>query len=549
MKGGRNGMSDNGGIAAFIAAILMLFVLAGPGFAAQQDAALPLYRDAVNLLLQGRYEEAAASLENLLKNFPSSSRAADASDKLAFCLEKLGNQRAAFLRYRETSEKWAGSLAARRSAQNAVRLARMLRQNDGDLYDQYLRGLLEGQGVASDAAARLTAISMAEIGNWNGLDRLIEGLEQGPALEQIRISELLRARGADARVRTAFIKALARSANPIVRLNALSLLSHYIDEDVVRSALVTAMRADKDPNLRSMAARSLARALDRDDVGKAFRAALQEEKSALVLMPIANLLNARGMLAEYEPAVLARLREERDPMTKVILTGMLQGAGMSSDEGLVVVQTLADNPEAGVRISALRLLQSHSDDPEIRGLFMRKLENDPNVAVRTIALNALSAQIADADVRRLVIETVKTAEDVGLVATSVKALGSQVRVPEVRRSLEDTLRSVETPVIAWQVTVALAPEFDDPEIGSLVIDKLKQPVAFEIKSAISAAMENVRVLPEGFEDLFLQEPNDALAGGYLRVIQRIKPEVAAELVKKRPLRGFTFEMRIESRKK
>lgn len=494
-----------------------------------QESSRVLYQDAIKLMFQNKYTEAIAKFDSLLINFPQSFRVADSAYNIGFCYERLGNRKEAFNRYKNVISTYSGTIAARRAMPRAIGLARSLRHTAGDEYDNFLKGSI----YFGSASARLSAMRMAELGNWQRIDLIIEAMEQGSLFEQMRASDLLRFKVNEVQVQNAFKKVLEGSKHPYVKMNALMALSRIRGDESVKNIFISMMLKEPDVNLRSNAARSLSVNIEEKSVKEAFSTVIQQEEDPLVLQVVSNIVLSDDKKEYFAPFVVKRLENEDDPMVKMVLSTSLQITKYQSPKVEVVVRSMTDNPKPEIRINALKILKPKSSDPEIQYIFIDTLKNDPNESVRIVAVNGLKDQAEDDKVREVLIEIINTTEDVSLATTSIKAVGTFVQVPKVRKDLVFTLKRAEAPIVANQIVHVLAPELRNPEVKGVIFDILRQPGKNEVKYAVAEALNeadfHVEYLSREFQDLFLHEENEQLSNFYLAFIRRADPVVAKEL--------------------
>lgn len=533
---------------------LTLVLLASNALAAPdgyQDASLPLYREAFEKMVNGNYAEAIASFEALITAFPESTRSDDAAYNIGYCLEKLNDLSEAFEQYRSVINEYPDSISAKKAERRAVSLSQRLRTTKGDPYDQFLVDLYQRE---KSHEQRRIAMRMAQIGDWRGLDLLIESLEEGSAVEQINAAELLARKVEIQKVNNALKRAMLESKNPIVRGNALRGLYRLSGNAEVREALTNVLLKDPSELLRSTAARSLGRFIDTDsDIRAAFDEAILHESHPMVLQRVLLISLHSKSADDIRKKMVARLGRDEDPMVQFMLSSAL-GEELKETENKALVEILVNNPEPMVRINALRTLQPRAEEPDIKVMFVEKLKNDPDTHVRVTALNALKGEaVKDGDVRDAVVTILRESDDAVLVTTSIHFVQRQVELPEVRNELINVLHRADQPVIAGQAAFALLPEIALPEVREVLIGRLTEPAPFEVKYAVSSALlnapsENSEYIVAALKPLYLEEKNAQLAINYLRAIQRMDPAAAAELVKKRKISGYSYEFTFEVKK-
>jgi tetratricopeptide (TPR) repeat protein len=510
--------------------VLIIAILASTIAHASQDASLLLYRDAFEQLLKGDYTAAATKFETLLSTFPDSYKAPDAAYNLGYCLEKLRNESEAFDQYTSLINNYPNSFAAMKARHKAVYLAKQLRREPGDKYDAYLSSLMQ---AANEESRRRTAIHMAEIGNWSGLDLLLEGLKEGSDFQKIRISELLRVKINVPEVKAALREAARDSKLPMVRINSLSSLISDLNQEATRDVFIEAMLNDPAGFIRTSSLSTLSRLMDDEEVAEAFEKSLAHEKDTMVLQTAATLAIRNKNSERYVSVITDRLAEEQNPMAKYILTSLLRPVIDKNEHTMVVVRNLAESPDALVRGSALRVLSERSNDPQIKILFVNKLQHDPDENVRMIALNALGDHIEEEQVLEAVVETMTEAESPGLVTISLRTLRPHAHEPIVRTQLLRTLKTVKEPFIAGQVAFVLAPQIRVREVKDTIIEVLQEPRDINLKialtDAISSSTEGAVVIAEDLKELYLSETNVNLANRYYTVIAQVDPQSANTL--------------------
>lgn len=500
-----------------------------------QDASLPLYTEARDLMMAGKYMEAAAKFEALVINFPDSTRASYSEYYLGYCWEQGGNKVKAFKQYRKALDSYPTFPLSRSFFNRCVNLAKELWQKEGDVYDQYLKSTLRGRHVSSEESRRFSAFCMAEMGNWSGIDLLIEGLDEGSTIEQFRISELLGQRMDLAKVRDALSRALANSRNEeIVRLNALRSLSRYANEGKVQNSLIRAMLEDRSDWVRSRAAFALVRYVTNKNVEDAFMKLVAEERSTFVLQPVLQTLVDRITPDKIRKSLVTRLETEKDPMVKFVITDALEHRFVFDEDAETVLERLAVSPEAHVRMNALRLLGSKSEDPDIKEIFIKRLEEDPDVNVKYIALNAIGKYASDEDVRQALLTTMNSENNIGLVTVSINALKGQVSVPEVRKLFIVKLKQgIPNPVVESQLVGVLTKEIKEPEVRSVFLHILYSPNNPQVKSAVADAFADNAVKSDfdDFKALYIKESDKQLADKYFSILYKINPKAAGTLRK------------------
>lgn len=492
-----------------------------------------IYKRARNLFFRRQYAEATALYESLLKHFPESSRASQSIYYMGLCYEKLGNTDKAFECYKKAVFDYQDTIAGKTSLQRAAAMARTMRRFKGDEYDKFLVGILNSDKF-SDDKKRYTAAVMASAGDWQGLERLLESMEKGSDIEQIRVSELLAKKSDDPRVKKMFQKALKNSDNVIVRANALYALRGTLTNGDGKKVYIAAMLDDPYFANRARAFGMLTPYYKDKEVEEGFNLALSQEKDPNNLNNFAMFYRTRYEDDKLAAIASERLKNEQNPVNKMMLTGML---GRKSNFGSMDIRTvtnLLNSPNPEVRISAVRVLEDKASNPDVRYLLVNKLKNDPSEQVRLGALNALSSEVVDDDIRAVVIDTIKTSDDTALVTTSIQVIRGQIHIKGVREQLVKTMGSKSQPIVTYQIVRTLSPEVNSREVATGFLQLLQDPKPhLDVKLAITSAFEHAeKIDPEiqpKIRDLYFAEENSALADGYFRIIKRANPEKAEEL--------------------
>ena len=513
-----------GYLATAILAACCAVAAAADALPAEQDPGVAAYHEARALLVEGRVAEAAARFESLVSAYPDSSRADDAAFYLAYCRHRLGQKHLAFTQYVSFLERYPRSILARRGLRFAIGLAQELRRADGDVYDQFMARYVRRGG--SFASRVESAIRLAQLGNWSGLDLLVRGLERGSGMQQIVISDLLRYRLDEESVRGAFERALRGSANEIVRMKAASALSRVTHLHSVREAMSEAMLRDRNELVRISAAEALSRHRDDSEVERAFGLVLSSERDPMVLIHVIESLGDGLADVGIHAQLLSRLSNEEDPMIRFAVTGALRGHVVIDSDTLPVLETLVRAPEPLVRLNTIRVLAQRTDDPHVRVVILESLENDPNIDVRMAAVSILAPHASDERVRRVLELTVENSESVSLIVSSVRALGSQAAHAEVRHVLAGMLSAPQPPVVSYDLVRVLAPYSDRPEVQDGLIYLLENAEDGNLRHVAAGSLRVVEGEPrlERLEHLYRKEENAELAALYLALIARVDPE-------------------------
>ena len=505
---------------------------------ADQDHSLVAYYDARGILNSGRVHEAALRFESLLKAYPDSPVADDAAFYLGYCWEKLDQMERAFKQYREFlgNENFTHSPRRHIVLSRAIDLAIELRQVRGDAYDEFLT-----TNYVSEISARYrleSAIRMAQVGNWQGVDLLIEGLETGDDIQKVRIIELLRFKMQEEKVRQAMERALENSSNEIVRMTAASALTRFAGIDSVRDTMRKAALHDRNRLVRVNAVHALARHISEEEVKQTFELLIRSERDPVVLRgAITAVSEENGEIKIYlKNNLIKRLEVETDPTIAMTIVDGIRHHVVLEEDPMVVAQPLFNNPVPVVRIGAIDLLANRIGNPEARYMIVRTLRNDPDVKVKIYAINALSKQTTHAEVRDVLLETASSAKDIELRSYSVKALSNLVDSEEVRANFLTLLKEHQNEYLAVDLINALAAKAEEyPEIQDAFLQlwrssdnaKLKAYSAKKLKKLTGE--ERIATLA----DLYREEQNPYILKAYYLLLARTDPQKAEEIKKEK----------------
>ena len=499
-------------------------------FSTQQDPGLPVYIEARQLLLEGKYAEAAEKFEAFLSVYNDSRRVDDSLFYLGYCRERLGQKSEAFRQYLSAIDKFGDTVASRRSFLRALDLAQQLRQKEGDVYDKFLAGNMESKTFRSYRL--FSAIRLAELGDWRGLDVILEGMETGNDALKVRIASLLGRKIGDRRVIEAFEKALSTSDNEIVRMSAAANLSRVASIKPVRLSLAKAMQVDKNEFVRLTAARTLQLHIDEKEVGQAYSYVIQHDTNPMVISTVIEILGPHIEGENLEKVIVDRIEIEQDPMTKYALMSGLRFKSEIRPPAKFFIRFLEGPAPPLMKINALNVIAPSVGEPEVRMIVLETMVNDPNGSVKRAAASHLAAYVGEDDVRNAMLTvTLENSDDVILVSTTVRALTPEVKKPEVRGRLVELLRTTESPEIAATVVTGLSTETESADVQLAFLDLIENTNSVNLKAFTLerfGKVTDVKIL-DRIEELYCKETNEGIAQLYLDVIRKADPERASRL--------------------
>ena len=496
----------------------------------QQDPGLPVYIEARQLLMEGKFAEAAEKFEAFLSAYADSRRVDDALFYLGYCRERLGQRSEAFRQYLSAIDRFGDTIASRRSFLRALELAQQLRQKEGDVYDKFLAGNVESETFRSYRL--FSAIRLAELGDWRGMDVILEGMEKSNDALKVRIASLLGRKISDRRVIEAFEKALSKSENEIVRMTAAANLARVSTIKPVRESLAKAMREDTNEFVRLTAARTLRIHIDEEEVEQAYSYAIRHETSPMVISIVMDAVAPQIEGEELEKVIVERIEIETDPMTKYALMNGLRVRPDVKPPAKFYVSFLEKQAPPLMKIKALNMLAPSVREPEVRTIVLETLENDPDGSVKVAAASHLVAYVEEADVRDAMLTvTLENSNNFYLVSTTVRALAPQAEKPEVRGKLVELLHVAESPEIASTVVDGLAILSTDAVVQNAFLDLVESSDNADLKAFTLRRFGRVSSpeILDRIEGLFRRERNEALAQLYLSLISEADPERARRL--------------------
>ena len=490
-----------------------------------QDPALNGYLEARSLLMQNRFAEAIAKFESLLAAYPTNRYADKATYYIGYCREKLGQKHRAFKRYEELLEKYSVSPHRTMAARRAVDLAQQLRQTKGDEYDQFLTKNVSNE-VTSDRSL-ISAIRLAELEDWRGLDLLAGQFERMNDFYKMRALELFRRRMDNKKVRDAVELAFETSENEIVRMTAASALSLIPEDENARKILTQALKEDENRIIRLSSANALSRHIVDEDVEKAFFHVLDKEHDPLVINIVLDGLGKRITKPEIRNVIVERLKTEDNALVHIALSDAMREIFELPDIHIDFnIESLVQNPEPAVRLNALSMLARKVDDPNVTIVFVNTLENDPDESVKITAANVLARKAHIEQVRRAFEFTIRNSNNYFLVNTAVSALGTQIEIPNVRHTMINMLDPEQPPMVTVHLATSLSHFADEPEVQDAylyVLERGFQPQVKELVAGKIKVLEGPARL-ERLERIIQIEPNRMLVELYQGLLRRVDPE-------------------------
>ena len=232
-----------------------LFALNGPPPPVPQEASSKAYREAYNQMLDERWQEAAKSFNQLLRDFPQSDWADDATFWLCYIQEKsegnLENVFDCFNRFVEAHERSEWSNDAKR---NLVRIAHQLAKEGKPEYEQMVKSL----GRNEDTEIMLTALAaLSDIGDETSVQTIIEKFD-GSANDEVRakIARILEDHAEKPMVWNKLTQIARTDSSPQVRRSAVKALAEHKTPESL-SILKELAANDRDPEVRKTAIREL----------------------------------------------------------------------------------------------------------------------------------------------------------------------------------------------------------------------------------------------------------------------------------------------------
>lgn len=522
---------------AIIVSLLAFYSNSSGGKETDQDLSIKAYYKARKLLDQGKISEAAIKFDSVLRAYPDSRIADDAAFYLGYCWEKLGQKQRAFEQYRDflREERFTGSSRRRMVLYRSFELAKELRQARGDEYDKFL----EAQFLSEKSRHyRLeSAIRLAQLGNWEGLETLTEGLKIGDDFQKIRIIELMRYRIGDVKVQEALAEALVESQNELIRMHAASILHHHADNEFVRERLTKAMLEDRNRIVRINALQALTPYLPDEKIEKAFEELIRIEKDPMIIRGAVNAVSQKGHMEKYQPELLHRIEIEEDPLVTITIVDGIRKHIEIGKNIEFVAKPLMKKAQPVVRMGAINLVSRHCDEPEVRSFVINALEDDPDVNVRITAVQALRDHTGIEEVRGVLLKTVRNEENAELISYSVQALSPQISVEEVRESFRTMLNTPRYILVADELVNVLAPQVQRyPDIQDTFLtfwEKVDNPrIKVYAANRVPRIEGDQRIARLG--EIYVGESNARLVSAYYKLLRRSDPEKAEELAGQRP---------------
>jgi len=263
----------------------------GAGQSREREKDAIAYREAYNLVLQEKWEEAIKAMDNLIKEFPKSSWGDDAVFWKCYAREKLGQTpESVFQCYQEfitahPQSEWADDARA-----NMVRLGSALAKAGKVEYEAKVRTLEEDQEVD----VRLAALyALKDLGDSESLKTIIDLYDttKNPHLRS-RIVFMLQ----DFKSPEAFAKLKDIALNdPDPQSRRMALLSMAQSEDPEAVKLLKEVaKSGKDVEQRKAAVMSLMEAKDPTVSSLLIDIALNETNPEVARMAVLGLQNAEG---------------------------------------------------------------------------------------------------------------------------------------------------------------------------------------------------------------------------------------------------------------
>jgi hypothetical protein len=457
--------------------ILLLFGPSGLPAAIQQDQALALYSNGIDLVMDGNFSEALVIFENMTELYPESRRIPDARFYIGYCLEKLNKPEEAFQNYKAITNSYDSNLMAfRKAAKRASFLARKLSKTKNDQYNVYLQALIDKNKDYSNTQL-IAAIKLAENGDWSNKDLLISGLTNAPLPVQLKISELLVKKRSDSKVAQAFRQSIERRSHPVIRLNAVKALSGNMQSETDRKIMIDLVNSDSEDTLRTVAANALLPLIDNKQVKEALKSFVAEVPDHRSLHIISEKLLLTDEADQFSIVLKNRLVKENNPLVKMTISNLLNDDKGDKDV-LFVWTTLANSPEPEVRVKALHELKTETQNPLVLKEFIRRAEEDKDVEVQVTAISGLKGKVDREEVQSVIIKVIEKSDDPAVVSSSVRVVANYSYVPEIRKSMIRQLKQTNHPVVVNNIANALTVHPGEAEVVSAIIEFLRSDKKF-----------------------------------------------------------------------